>query len=891
MDKVKIVKCIISKNTDIKPPYRLILKSFTSVYLVGDDNVELPIQENKDLYIHILRESYSPSPYSYKITKTPDGLLFKLYVSQSYINTICEKKHMVPYVIKYILDTCKCAKNANLLVDNSIIPIAENVDINADIDYMNITLHPYQKNNVFWLSQIEKNISLNKNSLEYLILNKLDYIQTSKIKLYSNSEEDVLYNEETIWDCSESKIFSLYGGVLCDDVGLGKTLSMTTLIVQDKITRENTPIIGKIPKVKVTLTDTATKKMVVKIKPKLKQPIDEIKEPIEEEASVDEVSDTSIGKKAVRGQVIIHNREILIETNATLVMCPRRLVGQWVSEIQKYTGMLKVVELSTMVHINKYVYSDMKKYDVAVVSFSLLDNKNYLSQETFLLDCIKWRRLIIDEGHEVLLHKTKKLVADLRVSSAIFSIKSVYRWVCTGTPLASTEASLQAILSFLGGLGHNELSPILENINKEQFDTLIGMIFHRNTKKSVEKQIFIPNIENHVDLLDFTSTENAMYKAINESDTLRRLQICTNINISDKDSAILGGIVLSMDQVNKAMGTHYQLTCDTIKQDIETCVEKIGELETTRDEELDEMTMMVTDLESSLKISKGEAKATIAETLQELKEKRTKTGASYRGKIKTQNERIIKLQEDLVETRKQLQIFRSLDMTHIRHSKCPILGTDLSKDTVVITASGYYYSQTGMELLFTGGKKTVRCPCTGEMLNKANFIVVNTKAGSETEQNIDIRRNKWGSKMALVIDKLNTILKDNDSDRVIIFSTWDKMLTLVGHALTDCGIKHVFCRGNVHMMSKSIRTFKTDNSYKVILLSSDKCSSGTNLTEASHVFLLDSISESAESSKANEIQAIGRAARLGQKKTVHVYKFVVRDTIEYDYYTKLDTKN
>jgi len=65
------------------------------------------------------------------------------------------------------------------------------------------------------------------------------------------------------------------------------------------------------------------------------------------------------------------------------------------------------------------------------------------------------------------------------------------------------------------------------------------------------------------------------------------------------------------------------------------------------------------------------------------------------------------------------------------------------------------------------------------------------------------------------------------------------------------------------MMSSSIRKFKTDNKIKVILLSSDSCSSGTNLTEATHVFLLDSVNAEAEAARSFELQAIGRAVRMG----------------------------
>ena len=124
--------------------------------------------------------------------------------------------------------------------------------------------------------------------------------------------------------------------------------------------------------------------------------------------------------------------------------------------------------------------------------------------------------------------------------------------------------------------------------------------------------------------------------------------------------------------------------------------------------------------------------------------------------------------------------------------------------------------------------------------------------------------------------------------------TQKKMLVLMGRALDDSNIKHVFCKGNVYMMNKSIGAFKTDPSTKVILLSSESCNSGTNLTEASHLFLLDAVNSDIDNSIAVETQAIARTCRMGQTKTVKIYRFIIKDTIEETYYcnitqTKKDT--
>jgi SNF2 family DNA or RNA helicase len=77
------------------------------------------------------------------------------------------------------------------------------------------------------------------------------------------------------------------------------------------------------------------------------------------------------------------------------------------------------------------------------------------------------------------------------------------------------------------------------------------------------------------------------------------------------------------------------------------------------------------------------------------------------------------------------------------------------------------------------------------------------------------------------------------------------------------GIKTAYCKGNVWQRDKAIRLFNIDDSYKVIMLSSESAASGTNLTKAQQVILLDPVSGSYEYRRNTEWQAIGRAHRMG----------------------------
>ena len=86
--------------------------------------------------------------------------------------------------------------------------------------------------------------------------------------------------------------------------------------------------------------------------------------------------------------------------------------------------------------------------------------------------------------------------------------------------------------------------------------------------------------------------------------------------------------------------------------------------------------------------------------------------------------------------------------------------------------------------------------------------------------------------------------------------------------------------------TKSIAVFQKDepdkNDPRVLLLKmDDEQSAGLNLTGLNHaVFVHPLLAKCQQEYDAYETQAIGRIRRFGQKKTVHVWRFLAKDTID-----------
>jgi len=139
--------------------------------------------------------------------------------------------------------------------------------------------------------------------------------------------------------------------------------------------------------------------------------------------------------------------------------------------------------------------------------------------------------------------------------------------------------------------------------------------------------------------------------------------------------------------------------------------------------------------------------------------------------------------------------------------------------------------------------------------------------------------NEFGGKLAHLVYFVKN-LSQIPTNRFLLFSQWEGMLSYAATALEAHGIGCVVCQGNVMRRNKAIREFE-EGSQKVMLLSLANAAAGTNLQTASHVILLDVLGTPYEEALAQEAQAIARAHRQGQTKRLRVTRFVVMNTLEW----------
>jgi SNF2 family DNA or RNA helicase len=231
---------------------------------------------------------------------------------------------------------------------------------------------------------------------------------------------------------------------------------------------------------------------------------------------------------------------------------------------------------------------------------------------------------------------------------------------------------------------------------------------------------------------------------------------------------------------------------------------------------------------------------------------------------------------------------------------CSICFSDF-EDEIAITSCRHIMCGDCTKILFSN-HSSVACPFCRTNIHKkdVNFthykhleepeIAEECSGGGDSDDSKKVNTSeekiqKYGTKLAYMLDYIGDVLSKSDN-RIIIFSQYDDMLKLIGNVLDDFKIKNLFIKGNIMSVSKKIDKFKTDPTYRIIMLSSERCSSGSNLTEASHIIFADVINGDATTTKDMESQAIGRAVRIGQKKPVVVKRIIMQNTIEEEFYTK-----
>jgi transcription termination factor 2 len=165
-----------------------------------------------------------------------------------------------------------------------------------------------------------------------------------------------------------------------------------------------------------------------------------------------------------------------------LIICPASLVNQWEHEIN-----LKVKRPND--NLRTHVFHGQKRtdkvnellqHDVVVTSYNTVASEFKINGVLFK---VRWKRIVLDEGHVIRNHKSKQ-------SEAIFALESKYRWVLTGTPIQNKEMDVFATFKFLKAEPLDSLENwnfAKQNSNVALLPVILKTLLLRRTKEELMK--------------------------------------------------------------------------------------------------------------------------------------------------------------------------------------------------------------------------------------------------------------------------------------------------------------------------------------------------------------------------------------------------------------------
>ncbi|XP_049765054.1 E3 ubiquitin-protein ligase SHPRH [Schistocerca cancellata] len=229
--------------------------------------------------------------------------------------------------------------------------------------------------------------------------------------------------------------------------------------------------------------------------------------------------------------------------------------------------------------------------------------------------------------------------------------------------------------------------------------------------------------------------------------------------------------------------------------------------------------------------------------------------------------------------RKKFGMLQYLENLNKDPDPCPICHCKLEKKWSVLLCGHYYCMdciQTMLKISVTSVTTTVKCAVCRETTRCIDISFVNLETEDITGYDADVKILGSHSKKVEAIVKTMLIIKKEDPEaKALIFSGWEKLLEILRTALVMNGISvRQLQSGN--RFQQCLADFKNkDLRVDALLLPVRSGAKGLNLTEATHVLLVEPILN-----PADELQAIGRVHRIGQKKKTTVHRFLIRGTVE-----------
>ncbi|CAM1511418.1 Fc.00g089310.m01.CDS01 [Cosmosporella sp. VM-42] len=610
------------------------------------------------------------------------------------------------------------------------------------------------------------------------------------------------------------------GGILADMMGLGKTLSILSLVA--------------------TTSDAARQwEQLPPVQP-----------------DVPETRPTR--QEALMPQPSLDLTPVVRNTKSTLLVCPLSTVTNWEEQMKQH---IRPGTLSYHIYHGSNRIKDPAKlatFDLVITTYGSVSNELSSRRKgrggLYPLEQIGWFRIVLDEAHMIREHSTLQF-------KAICRLQAERRWAVTGTPVQNRLDDLAALLAFLRLHPFHDRGKFLRYI-VEPFKACdpeivpkLRILVDTITLRRLKDKIDLPPREDLVVRLDFSPEERSIYElfAKNAQD---RVKVLAGTNNNGK---ALGGNTYI--HILKAI-LRLRLLCAHGKDllndaDLEALQGMSAEMAIDIDDDDDEndkpalSDQKAHDMFSLMQDTNNDACIECSRKL----------GSNEGSNIESEG------QDDILGY--------MTPCFHIICRNCIKIYKDRVKATLAPGESSGYcpvcnvYAKYAFVQLHRrevdaehDGPAKAKVKNASKRIDRYDGPHTKTKALLE-----DLLRSKAASDA-------------NPSEppyKSVVFSGWTSHLDLIELALNANGITFVRLDGS---MSRTARTtamdkFREDNNVHVILVSIMAGGLGLNLTAGNSVYVMEP-----QYNPAAEAQAIDRVHRLGQKRPVRTVRYIMRDSFE-----------
>jgi SNF2 family DNA or RNA helicase len=699
-------------------------------------------------------------------------------------------------------------------VRSEVMGVFDSLTRNEDLSSMDpdpcvtTPLLTHQKQGLFFMMQREKPRDLHAN----------DKAMVSFWQTKAGPGGQKLYHNVITGQTQKMPPPETRGGILADMMGLGKTLSILSLVAATRGAASQWEVL---PPVQPSAPETKPSR-----------------------------------PDGLPAQPNLGLTPLTRNVRSTLLICPLSTVSNWEEQVKQH---FEQGSLTYHVYHGSNRIKDPAKlaaFDIVITTYGSVSNELSSRRKgkdgSYPLEEIGWFRIVLDEAHMIREQSTLQF-------KAICRLQAERRWAVTGTPVQNRLDDLAALLAFLRLHPFDDRGKFLRHI-VEPFKACdpeivpkLRVLVDTITLRRLKDKIDLPPREDLVVKLDFSPEERTIYelfarnaqnrvKVLAGSDNEKALGGNTYIHILKSILRLRllcahGKDLLNEEDLATLQGMSAEMAID-IDDDDE------NDRPALSDQEAHEMFTLMQEtnndacIECSKKLGSGDASGLDSETQDDVLGFMTPCfHVVCRNCIRNYQE-------------------RARAMMHgTQHlGPCPVCHTVVRHEFVELRRKDLDVEHDGPARSKSKGN--------GKRFDKYDGPHTKTRALLE-----DLIKSKEASDA-------------NPSEppyKSVVFSGWTSHLDLIELALKSASITFTRLDGS---MSRTARTaamdaFRDDPAVHVILVSIMAGGLGLNLTAGNNVYVMEP-----QYNPAAEAQAVDRVHRLGQKRPVRTIRYIMRDSFE-----------